>query len=93
VDGRKVYELTDDGRKELEAHREDVHDAYERVGGGSEPWADPEQLHVLGARVHQLVRAIGNAFRRGSMSPRRWREVQKAITEAADRIEEILRER
>jgi DNA-binding PadR family transcriptional regulator len=90
VDGRKIYELTDEGRQELEAHREEVSDAYERFGGKAEPWADPEQLHELGARVHKVVRAMGAAFRRGTLSARRWREVQKAISEAADRIEQIL---
>jgi len=92
VDGRKVYELTDDGRKELEAHRDDVTDAYERFSGNSEPWGDPEQLHAVGKRLHKLMRALGTAFRRGNMSARRWRDVQKTITEAADRIEQILGE-
>jgi len=65
VDGRKVYELTDEGRNELEAHRGDVSDAYERFGGKGEPWGDPEQRNATGRRWPELMRARGTPFRRG----------------------------
>ena len=40
--------------------------------------------------MHQLMRGLGMAFRRGSLTPTRWREVQKVISEAADKIEQLL---
>lgn len=93
AEGRKIYELTDAGRKELEAHREEVADSYARFSGAGEPWADHEQLHALGRRLHQLMRGLGMAMRRGTLTASHWRDVQKVVTEAADRIEQILKDR
>jgi DNA-binding PadR family transcriptional regulator len=89
-EGRKIYELTEDGQAELEAHREDVEDAYERFAGGP-AWDEMPEFHEAWHRIHRMIRTMASAFRRDALSPRKWRDIQKVITEAAERIEAILK--
>lgn len=90
VEGRKTYEITDEGRAELEAHRDEVEEAYERLSGG--PFAmHPEEVHQLWERVHRITRSVGSGLRRGRLGATKLRAIRKVIAEAADRIDEILR--
>ena len=91
LEGRKVYELTDAGRAELDEHREDVDDAYERFGSGRD-WDEMPEFHETWQRIHRLVRSLARAFKRQRITPKKWRAIQQAIGDAADQIERILRE-
>jgi DNA-binding PadR family transcriptional regulator len=90
-DGRKVYSITDEGRAELEAHQDEVEDAYERFCEG--PFAvDPREFSEMWERLHQMFRSIGKALRRGRISATKRKAIKRAVSEAAERIEEILRQ-
>jgi len=93
VDGRRTYELTDAGRTELEAHRDEVEDAYRRFGADAEGPAAPEQFHQTAERLHRLFRALGSAFRHGTLNARRWADIQRVINTAAEKIEELLQDK
>lgn len=88
--GRKVYAITDEGKAELAAHQEEVEDAYERFC--EDPFAvDPREFSEMWERMHRMFRSIGKALRRGRISATKRKEIKKAVAEAAERIEEILR--
>ena len=88
--GRKVYALTDKGKEELEAHRGEVEDAYERFGGGSPPWG-PADPHELARWMKRLMRSFGRSLRRGHLTDEKRKAIETVIREAAERIEQIMR--
>jgi DNA-binding PadR family transcriptional regulator len=85
-DGRKVYELTDAGRQELEAHREEIDETYERMRGGS-PSAD---FHELAHMFRRLMRAVRRGLRHGQVGASKWREIESILEDAMKRIEKVL---
>ena len=87
VDGKKVYEITDAGRKFLEEHKDLVSDIFDRVSDAVE-----EALGGSMAELNQgVARLMKVVYRRG------WHagdEARKKITAVLDRaakeIEEVL---
>lgn len=87
VDGKKVYEITDAGRKFLDEHKDVVSDIFDRVSDAVE-----EALGGSMAELNQgVARLMKVVYRRG------WHagdEARKKITEVLDRaakeIEEVL---
>ena len=82
-DGKKVYSLTEDGRKELEARRQRA--------GGADPWDHggvPEGLVKLRDAGFQLAGAAMQVARAGDQT-----QVERAteiLTDARKKIYEIL---
>lgn len=85
-EGRKIYELTDEGRKDLEAHRDEVDDAYERMRGR----APFEDFHELAHMLRRLMRGVRRGLRHGRLGPQKWREIETILQDAMDRIEKVL---
>ena len=82
-DGKKVYSLTDAGRKELETRRE--------RSGGAEPWdvgGVPERFVKLREAGFQLVTAAMQAARTGDEA--QLQNVTEILTEARRKIYEVL---
>jgi DNA-binding PadR family transcriptional regulator len=91
-DGKKVYAITDEGRRFLEEHRQSVEDIWGRVGGG---W-DSElvgELHEIKHELRDLVRLFGSKMRAGRVDRDKLRRVREEIVRAVRRIEDILEER
>lgn len=90
--GKKVYEITDEGRTFLEEHRRSVEDIWGRVGGG---W-DPElmgELHEIRHELRGLGRLFGRKMRAGRLDQDKLRRIREVIVRAARDIEDILEER
>ena len=91
-DGKKVYAVTDEGRKFLEEHRQSVEDIWSRVGGG---W-DPElmgELHEIRHEVRNLGRMFARKMRSGRIDRDKLRRIREVIVKAVQDIEDILEER
>jgi DNA-binding PadR family transcriptional regulator len=78
--GRKIYEITDEGRKHLAEHRETTDDVFERVANVG---AGVEMFGELATAFGALGRA---AFRTASKS-RGEREVLRAVREIIERAQ------
>jgi DNA-binding PadR family transcriptional regulator len=87
--GRKVYSLTEAGRTELEAHRDEIDEAWERFSGHAD-WAGQFDFPALAGRVRRLFRAIGRGVRRGRIDAARMKRIQQTIEEALAALESIL---
>jgi DNA-binding PadR family transcriptional regulator len=87
---RKVYELTDTGRAELEAHRDEVDQSYARLGGDF-GWTEAFDFHALGMRVRHTMRAIRMGVRRGRVGQGEIRHIKAVFDRALDEIEAILK--
>jgi DNA-binding PadR family transcriptional regulator len=91
-DGKKVYEITDEGRKFLEENRQSVENIWGRVGGG---W-DPEfasELHEIRHELKDLGQLFGRQMHEGRLNQDKLRRIREVIVRAARDIENILEER
>jgi DNA-binding PadR family transcriptional regulator len=88
-DGRKTYEITAEGTRELEQNRETVTDFYEQQDGGSwEVYAD--ELADFSERVIGLVRTVRRAARQGRFNAKAVRELKKILDETVARVEAVF---
>jgi len=89
TDGRKIYEITEAGRRELEANRETVRDFYDQQDGAAwEAFAD--ELGDFSRRLVGLVKTVHRAARHGRLNPKAMRQLRKILDETIGRVEEVL---
>ena len=91
-DGKKVYTITDEGRKFLEENRRSVEDIWGKVGGGWDPQVATE-LHEIRHDLMGLGKLFGQKMREGRVDGEKLTRVRGVISAAAKEIENILRER
>ncbi len=90
-DGRKVYAITEAGRRDLDEHRDLVAAFYDRVEDS--PWeTHADQVAELAKRFSRLVRAFRRVARRGAVNPHTMHAVHQVFDEALEKIEAIFRE-
>lgn len=91
-DGKKIYTITDEGRKFLAEHRESVEDIWDRAGGG---W-DLEFARELQEIKYELMRTgklFGSQMRTGRVDREKLRRIKEVIANATQSVEDILEER
>lgn len=88
-DGKRVYTITDAGRQELEAHRDEVDDVHERLGWDFE-LPDPELFRGLLAQIRRGGRMLGRRFRRGGFDAPLISQIEAILREAADKLQLLL---
>jgi DNA-binding PadR family transcriptional regulator len=90
---RKVFSITDAGRADLEAHKDEVIEFYDQCRGGSDSWErQAEEFGDLMRRAARLFKSFRRAAHHGRMSPGAQAKVKKVIDEAVAKIEEIINE-
>jgi DNA-binding PadR family transcriptional regulator len=90
--GKKVYQITDEGRKFLEENRRSVEDIWGRVGGGWDPEVAAE-LHEMRHDLAGLGKLFGREMHAGRLNREKLRRIREVISGAAREIEEILDDR
>lgn len=89
-EGRKVFEITEEGRLELKANRLEVEDFYERTAGPAE-WEEQAEIFAdLAGDTARLFRLYRHAARRGRLTTATKRAIRNELDAAIERIEEIL---
>src|SRR3712207_2105915 len=76
-DSKKVYEITDEGRKFLEENKRSVKDIWGRVGGGWDPEVTAE-LHEMRHEVMDLGRLFGRQMHEGRLDREKLRRDRKS---------------
>ena len=92
-DGKKVYAITDEGRKFLEENRRSVENIWGKFGGGG--W-DPQvasELHEIRHDLAGLGKLFGQQMREGKVDREKLVRIRAVISTASRQIEDILRER
>jgi DNA-binding PadR family transcriptional regulator len=91
-EGRKIYEITEAGRRELEANRDAVRDFYEQQSDAS--WEDyADELGEFTRRLAGLARTVRRAARRGRLSPAAIRELGKILEDTVAKVEKVFDDR
>jgi DNA-binding PadR family transcriptional regulator len=91
-DGKKVYSITNEGRKFLEENRRSVDDIWDKFGGGWDPQVASE-LHEIRHDLMGLGKLFGQQMREGRVDRQKMARIREVISAAAKQIEDILRER
>lgn len=90
-DARKVFGITEEGKRDLEAHRDEVTDFYDQCG--AESWERHiEDFGDLMRRAARLFKTFRRAARQGRISALAQAKIRKVMDEAVTRIEQILDE-
>jgi DNA-binding PadR family transcriptional regulator len=90
-ENRKVYEITDAGRLDLQAHAEEVTDFYERFAEDS--WESyVEDFGDIMKRLGRLFKTFRRAGRRGTLAPKTLKRIGEIIDAAVRDIETTLDE-
>jgi DNA-binding PadR family transcriptional regulator len=87
--GKKVYSITDEGRKFLEENRQSVDDIWGRAGEGWDPELAAE-VREIGREVKGIGRMFGGEMRAGRIDREKLRRIREVVVRAAREIEEIL---
>ena len=88
-DERKVYEITDDGRRELASHQEEIAEFYE--GQADAGWeSHAEEFVQVAKRVKRVGQLFKRAVHRGGIAPSTMRKARKVLDEALQKLEELL---
>jgi len=100
-DGRKMYTITDEGRRFLADRQEKVDEVWKRMGAW---WGGPpmhrgthEEWRNFGRELHDLGREMRDLFKNSRYearwaSPDQVRRVREVVARAGREIEEILRQ-
>jgi len=90
-DGRRIYAITPEGQRDLQEHRSEVEDFYERSGASS--WVESaEDLADLMQRAAQLFRVLRRAARRGRLTPTAMRKLRTVLDEVLAKVSSIVEE-
>jgi DNA-binding PadR family transcriptional regulator len=88
-DGRKVYAITSQGKADLEEHRDEVRDFYERSGAGS--WEEyAEELGDLMRHAARMFKTFRRAMHRGRLTPSTLKKLRAVLDEALAKIEALV---
>jgi DNA-binding PadR family transcriptional regulator len=86
---RKLHTITEAGLAELEEHRDEVDEAWERFAGHAD-WTGQFDFPDLARRVKRLFRAVNRGFRRGRLGASEMGRIKETIDQAISAIETIL---
>jgi DNA-binding PadR family transcriptional regulator len=90
-DDRKVYEITEGGKRDLDDHGDDVIDFYDRFEDRMWDLRPDEVAHVMG-RIGQVIKAFKRGARRGRFRPALVREMLVVLDDAMDKLQALLAE-
>jgi DNA-binding PadR family transcriptional regulator len=92
VDGKKVFELTDEGRKELDAHSEGVGRIWQRADAWSD-WGDVRNIDAaeIIPSAMRLAKAAMKTAARSHGDPAVIKQVREILEKACQDIEAIRR--
>jgi len=91
-DGKKIYSITEEGRRFLAEHRQSVDAIWGRVGGGCER-DFREGFRETQHDFRNLAQMFVHRMRTGKVDQNKWRRIRGVITRAIREIEDILEER
>lgn len=89
---RTIYEITDEGRADLDDHQDEVDEAYDRFGGEAE-WTFDFDFRAVGSSFRKVMRSIRSAVRHGRLGQSEMKAILDELEAVAARIETIVRKK
>jgi len=88
-DGKRVYQITDEGKRFLAEREEVVRGIHKRMRGWWTPSVRDDLRRLLG-ELREMAQAISRADRREWAKPEKLRRISEVVQHARAEIEEIL---
>jgi DNA-binding PadR family transcriptional regulator len=88
--GKKIYEITDEGRKHLAEHSGTVNDIFERIARFVEGFTDAPMIELNGA-FQRLARATFKTAASNVHDKEMIEKIRQVIKNAADEIEALTK--
>jgi DNA-binding PadR family transcriptional regulator len=88
-DGKKVYQITDEGRKYLDENKEVLENVQEKLHHTFPARFSREQREIM-RDLHDLVRSMAQEVRRGSNQPEKWKKIREVLAHARQEVDDIL---
>jgi DNA-binding PadR family transcriptional regulator len=85
--GRKIYEITDEGRRHLAEHRSTAEDVFQRVSQAAS--AGTEVMHELGSAFASLGRSAFGAARKRDADGAKLRAIREILERADHDIQKL----
>lgn len=89
--GKKIYEITDEGRKHLAEHSNTVDDIFERIGRFVAGFTDSPMME-LNAAFQRLAKATYKTATSNIQDKEKLQKLREIIQKAADEIEQVVKE-
>jgi DNA-binding PadR family transcriptional regulator len=88
---KRIYELTEEGVRELEKQRPLLDDIYEDMGQG-QSIEENEFFEDIHDQIMNMSKAITRSFQRGRLDSSKTDKIRKIIHDTLMRVEDILKE-
>ncbi len=88
-DGKRTYQITDEGKKYLEENKEALDEIQEKFHHGFGAKFNVEQRETM-RELRDLVHSMAHELRRGSNQPEKWQKVREVLARSRKEVEEIL---
>lgn len=90
ADTKKTFEITEEGKQDLEANRELVEDFYDRAG--ENPFErQAGDFHEIRDRIMTLMKTVKRSVWHGRLTPKAMKELLAVLDEANDKIAKIFK--
>ena len=89
VDDKKVYTITDEGRKFLETHKGTVEDIFDRVASAIDQFVG-EPMPEITRAASRLISQAYRAATRGSLDVEKKKKIPEILDRAAKEIEALI---
>ncbi len=89
TDGRRVFAITADGKRDLEEHRDDVDDFFARTSVEVND-EHSEEFEEMITRAMKLFKIFRRGARHGRLSRARMRSLRSVIDDALAKVQKIL---
>ncbi len=88
--GKKIYEITDEGREYLKAHEDVVKQHRERMDECFAPMGSPEFASMM-REMKSLFHLVMQTAGRGGVDPEKAIEIKEILAKAEGQIESVIR--
>jgi DNA-binding PadR family transcriptional regulator len=88
---KRIYELTEDGKKELEKQRQLLDEIYEDMDQG-QSIEENEFFEEIHDQIMNMSKAITRSFQRGRLDSAKTDKIRKIIHDTFKRVDDIVKE-
>ena len=90
---KKIYSITEEGKKDLENHTEDIEDAYDRFDGDMHFFSEwQKEMKYLFEQVKDVIRHFRKAAKRNLWTREKMDRINEIVKKAAEEIEKVFKE-
>lgn len=88
-DGKRTYQITEEGRKYLDENKEALEDLQEKFHHGFGAKFSREQREIM-RELRDLVHSMAHEVRHGNNQPEKWGKIKDVLARTRQEVDDIL---